>query len=102
MKKIPVLIYRRVEKYLNEEVSDKDRAKIFAGIRMMQVGDYSAVFIKTLRGPIRELIEKFHRLLFFAYDSKIHFVSGFRKKSAKTPKKELEFAEQVYKQVKKP
>ena len=99
MERIPVQLLPKARKYL-ESISGKDKVKIYAGITGMQYGDFSSVTIKTLRGSIRELIEKFHRLLFFTHAGTIYFVSGFRKKSRKTPKKELDYAEQVYKLVK--
>lgn len=99
MDKAPVQFHRRFQEYL-VTVSEKDKAKIYASIEMIRSGDSSKVFIKTLRGAIRELKVKFHRLLFFSHTGTIYFVGGFRKKSAKTPKNELDYAEDAYKEVK--
>ncbi len=99
MDKAPVQFHRRFEEYL-ATASKKDRAKIYACIEMIRSGDYSKVIIKTLRGAVRELKVKFHRLLFFSHTGTIYFVSGFRKKSAKTPKNELDYVEDAYKEIK--
>ena len=99
MDKAPVQFHRRFREYL-ATVSKKDGAKIYACIDMVRSGDHSKVFIKTLRGVIRELKVKFHRLLFFSHAGTIYFVGGFRKKSVKTPKYELDYAESAYKEVK--
>jgi|SRR3989344_1885961 len=55
---------------------------------------------KQLRGHVRELIVGNHRFTYFTLETTIFFVRGFRKKSAKTPMQEIEYAEQVYKIIK--
>lgn len=64
---------------------------------VMRQGKESLVKTKQLRGPIRELIVGKHRITYFTLDTTIYFVRGFRKKSAKTPRSEIEYAHQVYK-----
>lgn len=66
-------------------------------IQEIQKGDFSTVRVKQLRGPIREIICGKHRFTYFQLDSVLYFVRGFRKKSAKTPPKEIEYAETIYK-----
>ena len=75
----------------------KDRSKVEKNIRVMQAGDLSSPRTKTLRGPVKELIVKEYRILFFIHEYTIYFVRAFRKKSAKTPKQEIEYAERIYK-----
>ena len=72
------------------ELPAKDRSKIEGTIQVMLSGDLHSPRIKTLRGPIKELIVKEYRVIFFIHEHIIHFVRAFRKKSAKTPQKEIE------------
>ena len=78
-------------------LSLKDRSNIEGDVDVMQIGDLHSPRIKTLRGPIKELIVKEYRILFFIHEYIIYFVRAFRKKSMKTPRKEIEYAERIYK-----
>ncbi len=80
-----------------KELTQAERAKIFSTIEKMRSGDWSSIYIKTLKGPIRELIVKQNRILFFINENMLHFIHAFRKKTAKTPPQEIERAEQIYK-----
>ena len=82
-----------------ERLPFKDSAKIWGTAETMETGDLHSPKIKTLRGPIKELIVRDFRIVFFIHEHIIHFVRAFRKKSAKTPRKEIEYAEQVYKML---
>ncbi len=73
----------------------KDRIKVEAAMNSMRSG-FTGVYTKVLRNPIRELIVKRYRLLFFIKDDKIYFVCGFTKKTQKTPIEEIEHAHKVY------
>ncbi|PIQ68997.1 MAG: hypothetical protein COV91_01220 [Candidatus Taylorbacteria bacterium CG11_big_fil_rev_8_21_14_0_20_46_11] len=79
------------------QLPQKDCAKIEKNVRVMREGDLLSPRTKTLRGPIKELIVKEYRLLFFIHEHTIYFVRAFRKKSMKTPPKEIEYAERIYK-----
>jgi len=81
------------------EVPETDQAIIAAHIECLRLGDFGSVHTKQLRGPIRELIVRHHRLTYFDFDSVIYFVRGFRKKTAKAPKSEIDYAEKIYKIV---
>ncbi len=83
------------------ELPPKNRSKVEKNVRVMQAGDLYSPRTKTLRGPIRELIVKEYRILFFVHEHTIYFVRAFRKKSAKTPKQEIEYAERIYKLITK-
>jgi len=80
-------------------LDENDRAKIAAAIRTMEFGDFQSVEIKSLRSPIKELIVKSYRIVFFVKDKTIYFVSGFRKKSKKTPRSEIQNAENIFKML---
>ena len=81
-------------------VSEVDQATIAAHVECMRSGDFESVRTKQLRGPIRELIVGHHRMTYFEFNSGLYFVRGFRKKTAKTPKSEIDYAEKVYKMMK--
>ena len=79
---------------------ESDQGIIAADIDAMRSGDFESVSTKQLRGPIRELIVGYHRLTYFNIKDQLYFVRGFRKKSRKTPKKEIDYAEKIYKMIK--
>lgn len=81
-------------------VSETDQAIIAAHVECMRSGDFGSIRTKQLRGPIRELIVRHHRLTYFDFDATFHFVRGFRKKTAKTPKSEIDYAEKIYQMIK--
>ncbi|MBI4093560.1 type II toxin-antitoxin system RelE/ParE family toxin [Candidatus Kaiserbacteria bacterium] len=66
----------------------------------MRNGEIGAVHTKQLRDPIRELIAGDHRFTYFQLDHMLYFVRGFRKKSRKTPPKEIDYAMSIYKSIK--
>lgn len=82
-----------------EKLPEADRAKVLAHIKIMET-DFDVVYTKLLKTPIRELIVKRYRLLFFIKKNTVYFVSGFMKKSQKTPAQEIRNAENVYKMLK--
>lgn len=76
-----------------------DQAKIAAHTAMMRGGDFASVHIKQLDGPIHELIVRQYRLIFFRKDRTIYVVGAFRKKSAKTPLREIRHAMDIFKNI---
>lgn len=93
------LFFEDAEDFI-ESLSDKDKAKILAEIKMLET-HFDLVYTKPLRGSIRELLVRHYRLLFFIHNQTIYFTHGFVKKSQKTPVREIEKAELIYKQLKK-
>ncbi len=79
------------------ELSRVERGKIFSDIETMRTGDWSSLYVKTLKGPLRELIVKQYRIIFFINENVLYFIRAFQKKTAKTPPQEIERAEQIYK-----
>jgi len=77
-----------------------DQASIAANITSMQLGGLQSVQTKQLKGQVRELIVGHHRIIYFQLSKALYFVRGFRKKSKKTPKSEIEYAEKIYKMMK--
>lgn len=99
MAKFDVRIFTRAKEYI-DTLPGEDQGTIAADITAMGSGDFDAVSTKQLKGPIREMITGYHRLVYFRLNQVLCFVSGFRKKTPKTPKKEIDYAEKIYKVVK--
>lgn len=88
-----------VKEYIGS-IPETDQAIIAAHVECMQSGDFESVRTKQLRGPVREMIVGHHRLTYFEFGAELYFVRGFRKKTAKAPKSEIDYAESVYKMMK--
>ena len=102
---VPMEQHRRVQflSFVTDYISsvpETDQAIIAAHVECMRSGDFESVHTKQLRGPIRELIVGHHRLTYFEFGANLYFVRGFRKKTAKTPKSEIDYTEKVYKILK--
>lgn len=82
-----------------EKIPETDRAKVLANIKMMET-DFDIVYTKLLKSPVKELIVKKYRLLFFIKKNVIYFVLGFVKKTQKAPVQEIQKAENIYKMMK--
>lgn len=84
-----------------DTLSETDKGTLAADIDFMRAGELQIPYTKKLSGRIRELISGPHRVTYFLIGYIIYFVRGFKKQSGKTPKKEIEYAEQIYKQATK-
>ena len=80
-----------------ESLDERLRAKVAAAIKTLSDGDFLSVEVKSLRGQIRELRIASFRIIFFAKNGTLWFVSGFRKKTQKTPLHEIEQALKIFK-----
>lgn len=89
-------VLQQAMKYIQVQ-PDKEQAFIRVHITTLAEGNSALVRTKQLKGAIRELIVRHHRLTYFQFAGDMYLVRGFRKKSVKTPRKEIEYAEQVYK-----
>ncbi len=87
------------KKYITS-IPDAEQGAMQRDIEAILTNELETISTKQLKGPIRELIIGHHRLIYFKIGMVIYFVRGFRKKSAKTPKKEIEYTEKIYKQFK--
>lgn len=76
-----------------------DRAKVASAIVAMREGNFQVIETKILKTPIRELKVKEYRFVFFVHGEIIYFIHTFIKQSAKTPKKEIDYAEKIYKKL---
>ena len=89
-----IKILEKTKRFI-QSLNEKDRAKTAAAITVLSYGDFQSVTVKSLRGPIKELIIKAYRIIFFAKNETLWFVSGFRKKTRKTPLYEIESAQKI-------
>lgn len=80
-------------------LSITDQAKVAASITCLEEGDFETIHTKTLRGVIKELIVKRYRFIYIIKRNTIYFIGAFIKKSNKTPKAELNRAEQISKLI---
>lgn len=80
-----------------KNLPEQDRVKINGSITAIRYGNYNNIYVKTLKGNIRELIIKKFRFIFFIDKNTIYFISAFIKKTNKTPMGEIENAEKIYK-----
>ncbi|MEK9185742.1 MAG: type II toxin-antitoxin system RelE/ParE family toxin [Patescibacteria group bacterium] len=96
--KYKVEIFPRCTEFL-EAIDNPDSSKMSSNISAMAAGDFVSVSTRKLRGKIRELKYKEYRLIFFIHKDIINFTNGFVKKTNKTPKREIDYAEKIYKHV---
>lgn len=82
-----------------QKLSSADQAKIAANVTMLCIGEFASVRIKQLDGPIYELIIRQSRFVFFRKGTMIYIVGAFRKKSAKTPMREIQHAWDIFKNI---
>ncbi len=91
-----ICLFKKVEEFilsLNPQV----QSKISGSLSALGSKKFDAIYVKLLKGEIKELRVKKYRLIFFIYRNTV-FVSGiFYKQSNKTPKKVIEMAEKYYK-----
>ena len=99
--RIEIRILELVHRYIQEKLRDSEQGKLQAHVDAMRSGDFESVNIKKLRGKIYELIFGNHRFTYFQSERKLYFVRGFRKRSNKTPRKEIEYAEKIYRTLDK-
>jgi len=82
-----------------KNLREGEQGKIAAQVQMMCDGEFGLVYIRPIRSPIKELIVDKYRFLFFMEKQFIYFVHAFIKKTQKTPIREIEYAERVYKKL---
>ena len=93
-KPLRALFLERAKKYM-DGIPATDKGTVLKDIECLVVNETDSIYIKQLRGSIRELIVGHHRITYFKLKNALYFVSGFRKKSAKTPKQEIEYAQKT-------
>jgi phage-related protein len=95
---LATIFLAKVNDFINS-LSEENQKKFALAITSLSEGDFQAVYIKQIKGEIKELRIKEYRLMFFIHKNTIYFVNVFLKKSNKTPTKEIEFTEKYYKLI---
>ncbi len=93
-----IRVFEDVSDFL-KRIPEDDAARILAHLKSFQENCVEGLFIKTLRGKIKEIVVKNYRIVFFSIGSTGYIVDAFRKKSQKTPKRIIEQAENIYKNL---
>lgn len=96
--KFIVILLEDVEAFILDLQPD-DQSKISGAIEALRNKKFDSIYVKQLKGDIKELKVKKHRLIFFAHKETIYFVRIFIKKTNKTPKNEIDIAEKYYKLI---
>ena len=91
-----IFLMSAVERFL-ETMPPADRGQFRANLTLLEHADFQLPYTKKLKGIIRELIVGNYSFIFFIKDSSVYFTSAFKKKSTKTPRREIERAEKYYK-----
>lgn len=92
------ILLNKVKEFITT-LSNEDKVKFRGMAHGMELGNFDSLYIKTLKTPIRELIIKNYRFIFFIYKNEIWFIGAFIKKTAKTPKNEIENAQKLYDKI---
>lgn len=98
MNKYKVFFLQNVQNFI-ETIPFNDQGKIRCATDSMGLNNFNSLYIKTLETPIKELIIKNYRFTFFFNKNEIWFVGAFIKKTAKTPKSEIENAKNLYNEI---
>lgn len=93
-KPLRALYLAPAKKYI-EGVPDADKGAIERDVEQVTKNG-TGIHTKQLKGPIRELIVGHHRVTYFKLGDTLYFIRGFRKKSAKTPKREIDYAHKIF------
>jgi phage-related protein len=94
MKQYHLVVLEGTKKFLRT-IDIQDRGKIYKQIELMETGNFSGLFIKTINSPLKELKMGKYRILFFIHRDTILITSAFIKKSQKTPRKEILKAQKI-------
>lgn len=81
------------------KLSREDDAKIAAHLKSLAINQTEGLTIKPLKGKIKELVVKQYRIVFFRINNTGYVVDAFRKQSKKTPKRIIERAEKIYRDI---
>jgi len=97
-KPFQIILLTKVEKFVLT-LSHKEGQKVSGAINALRNKKFDTIYIKQLRGDIKELKVKRFRLIFFIYNNIIYITQIFVKKTNKTPSKEIELAEKYLKNI---
>lgn len=90
------VVFLSTARELVDSLDEKEQTKVYSSVKSLQKSDFETAYVKTLRGPIKELRVRDIRLIFCVEMGTIYFVRGFIKKTPKTPQNEIEVALKIY------
>lgn len=93
-----IILLKDIETFISNLSSD-DQDKISGTVEMLRNKRLDSIYIKQLRGNIKELKVRKYRLIFFIHKETVYFLRIFIKKTNKTPKNEIDMAEKYYKLI---
>lgn len=82
-----------------KSLSREEDAKIMAHLKSLELNQTEGLTIKPLKGKIKELVVKQNRIIFFRIGDTGYVVDVFKKQSKKTPKRIIERAEKIYRNI---
>ncbi len=77
MNKYKVLLLRSVQDFI-ATLNEEDRGKVKCMGDSMELGNFDSLYIKTLETPIKELIIKNYRFIFFINKNEIYKYNYFK------------------------
>ncbi len=92
------LIFDDVTNFL-DTIPESDAAKILAHLKALQENQTEGLFIKPLKGKIKEIVIRQYRIIFFEKGTRRYAVDAFKKQSKKTPQRIINRAEKIYKSI---
>lgn len=93
-----IKIFTDVTDFL-DKIPEDDAAKILAYLKSLEENHTEGLIIKPLKGKIKEIVVRQYRVIFFWMGTTGYVVNAFRKQSKKTPKRIIEQAEKIYKDI---
>src|SRR3990167_11101947 len=93
-----IILLKDIETFISG-LSFDDQEKMSGAIDALSNKKFDSVYIKQLKGDIKELKVKKYRLIFFIHQEIVYFVRIFIKKTNKTPNNEIDMTEKNYKLI---
>ena len=93
-------VFDDVAAFLNK-IPPEDSAKILAHLKSLEENRTEGIIVKPLKGTIKEIVVQQYRIVFFRIAGTGYVVDAFKKQSRKTPKRIIERAERIHKDITK-
>ncbi|OHA17295.1 MAG: hypothetical protein A3C79_03180 [Candidatus Taylorbacteria bacterium RIFCSPHIGHO2_02_FULL_45_28] len=79
-----------------DSLDNENRHKIREAITALSDENFEQIYLKEVRGPIKELRVSSYRVLFCIEYSTVYILTAFQKKTVKTPRNEVKMAQKLY------
>lgn len=87
--------FERVRDFF-ELLDEESQSRIDDAVAALRKENFDQIYIKEVRGPIKELRVGRYRVLFCIEYSTVYLFTAFMKKTAKTPQEEIETAQKLH------